>query len=92
MESKGDGFCPTIFRITCPPLSYNGTSSLREGSAMKKQSIHITFHNPNTEEETAKYLTKLIAGNIADKIIQAQANRQNKIDSAPSSFQNGLTM
>lgn len=50
------------------------------------QVLHITFHNPNTEEETAKYLTKLIAGNIADKIIQAQAGRQNKIDSAPSSL------
>lgn len=59
---------------------------------MKKQTIHIMFHNPNTEEETAKFLTKLIAGNIADKIIQSQANRQNKTDSAPSSFQNDLTM
>lgn len=59
---------------------------------MKKQTIHITFHNPNTEEETAKFLTKLIAGNIADKIIQTQASRQNKTDSTPSSFQNGLTM
>lgn len=59
---------------------------------MKKQSIHIAFHNPNTKEETTKFLTKFIAGNIADKIIQAQASWQNKTDSAPSSFQNGLTM
>lgn len=59
---------------------------------MKKQSIHITFHNPNTDEETAKYLTKLIAANIADKIIQTQASRQYITDSNLSSSPVGLTM
>ncbi|MGX8700393.1 hypothetical protein [Caproiciproducens sp.] len=59
---------------------------------MKKQSIHITFHNPNTDEETAKYLTKLIAANIADKIIQAKASRQYIADSNLSSSTVGLTM
>lgn len=39
---------------------------------MKRPALNITFHNPNAEEETAKYLTNLIEENIADKIIQAQ--------------------
>jgi hypothetical protein len=38
--------------------------------------LHITFHNPNTDEETAKYLTKLIAENIAEKVIEKQASRK----------------
>lgn len=59
---------------------------------MKKQALHITFHNPNTDEETAKFLTKLIAEKIADKIIQAQANRQYIADSDLPFSPSGLTM
>jgi len=29
--------------------------------------IHITFHNPNTTEETAKYLAKAIVKNLLDQ-------------------------
>lgn len=43
---------------------------------MKKQALHITFHNPNTKEETARFLTKLIAQNLAEKMIFSQGNGQ----------------
>ncbi|WP_277668759.1 hypothetical protein [Caproiciproducens galactitolivorans] len=56
------------------------------------QVLHITFHNPNTDEETAKYLTKLIAENIAEKIIQKQAIRQYAADSSLPSSPVSLTM
>lgn len=36
------------------------------------QVIHITFHNPNTEEETARFLAKVIASSLADQIIRRQ--------------------
>lgn len=38
---------------------------------MKKSNeiLNITFHNPNTFEETTKFLVKVIAENIADQII-----------------------
>lgn len=49
---------------------------------MKKQVLHITFHNPNTKEETARFLTKLIAQNLAEKMIFSQGNGQG-LDSSP---------
>jgi len=35
--------------------------------------IHITFHNPNTTEDTAKYLTKLLAQSMAENVIRKGA-------------------
>jgi len=41
--------------------------------------LHITFHNPNTTEETAKYLAKAIAKNLLDQAtIRKQAIEDNE--------------
>ncbi len=29
--------------------------------------LHITFHNPNTMEDTAKYLAKIIVNSLAEQ-------------------------
>ncbi len=31
-----------------------------QSSGRRKRKIHINFHNPNTEEETARYLINLV--------------------------------
>lgn len=37
---------------------------------MKKDNkLHIHFHNPNSDEETAKFLAKLITSVIVDKYL-----------------------
>ena len=35
----------------------------------KDNKLHINFHNPNSDEETAKFLSKLISGAIVDKYL-----------------------
>lgn len=35
--------------------------------------IHFTFHNPNTTEDTVKYLTKLLAQSMAESVIRKGA-------------------
>ena len=33
-----------------------------------RQALHITFHNPNTPEETANYLIDFIAAELAHRV------------------------
>jgi len=58
-------------------LEHNVSASLIEfinqlegGVILKNQSLHITFHNPNSDEETARFLSKMIAQHFADSIIR----------------------
>lgn len=47
---------------------------MREGIPLKRNNmIHITFHNPNTAEDTAKYLTRLLAQSMAENVIRKGA-------------------
>lgn len=39
-----------------------------ESYCLKKNLLKITFHNPNTSDETAKFLIKIIADNIVSKV------------------------
>ncbi len=43
---------------------------IKEGQAKanknRTRQLHITFHNPNTAEDTARYLAKLIITNLAE--------------------------
>ena len=39
----------------------------------RDKEIYIEFHNPNTSQETAKFLIKLLADNIVEKIIDKTA-------------------
>ena len=42
---------------------------------MKKgNKLHIKFHNPNSEEETAKFLTKLIAEIAVEQYLSSKSN------------------
>lgn len=34
----------------------------------RKPSIHITFHNPNSEETTTSFLTKVLAEKLAEEM------------------------
>lgn len=43
---------------------------------MEKQNLHIVFHNPNTEEETAKFIAKLIARNLAERMLLSRNGEQ----------------
>lgn len=42
---------------------------------MNRHILNITFHNPNTNEETASFLTKAIAEELAEKIIWEQSGK-----------------
>lgn len=42
---------------------------------MKKDNkLHIRFHNPNSDEETLKFLTKLIAEIAVEKYLSSKSN------------------
>ncbi len=38
-----------------------------EQSSNQNRKLHITFHNPNTADETAKYLVKAIVKDLVKK-------------------------
>ncbi len=44
----------------------------------KSNELKITFHNPNTKEETAKALIKIIAASLVEQAISNKLH--NKID------------
>lgn len=46
--------------------------------------IHITFHSPNTTEDTAKYLTKLLAQSMAESVIRKGAAKVGRAKPASS--------
>lgn len=46
----------------------------------KKQKLNITFHNPNTEEEVAKVLVKLVASNIHNMVSSTISSKYNEED------------
>jgi len=50
----------------------------REGTTLKKQKLKFTFHNPNSKEETVKYLSKLLAEAAVCKVVKAQEVEYNK--------------
>ena len=43
-------------------------SSKKELFQKGKPSLHITFHNPNSEEATASFLTKVLAERVAEEM------------------------
>jgi len=43
-------------------------SSKKELFKKGKISLHITFHNPNSEETTASFLTKVLAERVAEEM------------------------
>lgn len=46
----------------------------------KKSSLHITFHNPNSPENTTKFLTKIIAQELCEHYLYKQClYKENKI-------------
>lgn len=53
---------------------------------LRKQKLNFTFHNPNSEKETVKYITKLLAEVAVSKVIKATGNRveQAKINESAS--------
>ena len=54
------------------PLIIIFSSIMREETPLKRnQPIHITFHNPNSVEDTAKYLTRLLAQSLAESVIRS---------------------
>ncbi|GAA4653931.1 hypothetical protein GCM10023142_10690 [Anaerocolumna aminovalerica] len=46
----------------------NKNSSKKELLKKRKPSLHITFHNPNSEEITASFLTKVLAERVAEEM------------------------
>jgi predicted phosphohydrolase len=42
--------------------------SKKERLKKRKPSLKITFHNPNSEEATASFLTKLLAERVAEEM------------------------
>ncbi len=46
----------------------NKDSSKKELLKKRKASLHITFHNPNSEEVTASFLTKVLAERVAEEM------------------------
>lgn len=60
---------------------------------MKRNStIHITFHNPNTAEDTAKYLTKLLAQSMVESVIRNGAAEVGRTKSAPAATTANVTI
>jgi len=59
---------------------------VREMITLRKQKLNFTFHNPNSEKETVKYITKLLAEVAVSKVIKATGNRveQAKINESAS--------
>ena len=53
---------------------YNDPS--QEESHNKNHHLHITFHNPNTVEETVKYLAK----EVAKTLVEQEVIRKQTID------------
>jgi hypothetical protein len=49
----------------------------------KQQALHITFHNPNSEEETVKHLTKLIADGMARQASATASSTQSLTKKQP---------
>jgi hypothetical protein len=43
------------------------TQVQQDKSLQKKDSLHITYHNPNTLEETAKYLARIIVQSLVEQ-------------------------
>jgi hypothetical protein len=39
----------------------------------EKTKLNITFHNPNTPEMTEKFLCKIIAQNLVERVIKQQS-------------------
>lgn len=39
----------------------------QDKSLQKKDSLHVTYHNPNTLEETAKYLARIIVQSLVEQ-------------------------
>ena len=42
---------------------------------LNKRKLNITFHNPNTNEETVKYISALLAEVAVSKVIKAQEKK-----------------
>jgi hypothetical protein len=61
------------FLIFVQTISYNllslgtGADILKNKNA-GREGLHITFHNPNSTEDTVKYLSKIIAGSLAEQV------------------------
>ena len=48
-----------------------GLSTEQGGAPVKQQTLNIRFHNPNTSEDTADYLLKLLSEANQKKLEQA---------------------
>jgi hypothetical protein len=51
----------------------------REGLVtLKVQELSFTFHNPNTEDETVKHISKMLAESVVTKVVKAQKGEYNE--------------
>lgn len=49
---------------------------------MARQKLTYTIHNPNTEEETVKYITAILAESVLNKVEHLAATEEPLIESA----------
>jgi hypothetical protein len=57
------------------------TNSKGELITLKWQELNFTFHNPNTEEETVKHVSKLLAETTVNRVAKARIRKCNTKES-----------
>jgi len=62
--------------LTCQPVSIKNQNvnkiEQEGGNLMAQRKLNIRFHNPNTNDEVAKLLVKIIAGQKANDLLNTK--------------------